>query len=344
MGGKYQNIETTMTVVPRISILMAVYNTEGFLPAAIDSVIDQTFGQWELICINDGSTDNSLHVLNHYKAKDPRIIVIDRPHCGKNASTRNAGLVIARGQYIAMLDSDDRIEPTYLDKLIARQQQTQADIIISSIYYWDYKNSKISRSLTGLYGDTSKILSGKEAFALSLHWQIGGIGLHHADTMRKLKYLEIVWGDEYTTRLCFLGANIVAFSDAIYYYRENPTSDTKRFSYKLFLAIGVKSKLLTLIRKSNFERNIYISYKEEIALDLFSNYAGFLKSQRFLSQKEKTMVLVCLGTVTVNICKEFFLSPNSIKSTIHIMKQLFTMLWRGIKKRIASLMSRAKKQ
>lgn len=344
MGGKYQNIEIAMTEMPMISILMAVYNTEEFLPAAIDSVIDQTFGKWELICINDGSTDDSLHLLHQYEAKDPRIIVIDRPHCGINASTRNAGLAVARGHYIAMLDSDDLIEPTYLDKLIARQQQTQAEIVISSMHYWDYKNCIVSRSLTGVYGDTSKILSGREAFALSLHWQIGGIGLHRADTLKEIKYYEIVWGDEYTARLCFLKADIVAFGDAIYYYRDNPNSDTRRFSYKRFLSIAVSSKLLTLIRKCNFEQYLYASYKEEVAMDLLSNYAEFLKSKRFLSQKEKTIVLVCLGTVTIKICKEFFFSPNSIKSIFHIMRQILTILRSGIKKRIASLIINDKKQ
>ena len=174
-----------ITEKPVISILMAVYNSQEFLQEAIDSVINQTYLEWELICINDGSTDNSLHILQEYEEKDTRIIVIDNPHCGTAAGARNAGLDIACGNYIAMLDSDDKIEPVYLEKLIVRQLETQADIIISSIFIWDFSKETIVRNLTGVFGDTRKILSGRESFELSLHWEIAGIGLHDTSVLKK---------------------------------------------------------------------------------------------------------------------------------------------------------------
>lgn len=314
-----------ITKRPMISILMAVYNTEEFLPTAIDSVIEQTYGQWELICVNDGSTDNSLRLLNQYKGKDPRIIVIDRPHCGTCAGTRNTGLAIARGTYITILDSDDKIEPTYLEKLVTRQQQTQADIVISSLCFWDYLNNKIYGSLTGLRGDVCKILSGRESFTLSLHWQIGGIGLHRADILKQLTYNEIGWvGDEYTTHLLFLRASRVAFCNANYFYRNNPNSITKKFSFKNFSIVTTQAMLLTLIRKNNFKGRFFWAYKEEVFLSVIVQYLKLFKKRKMLSPYEKKIVLQFLTKATIHVGKEFFLPPFSIKIILHIMSQLHT--------------------
>jgi glycosyltransferase involved in cell wall biosynthesis len=311
---------------PVISILMAVYNAEEFLSEAIDSVINQTYAQWELICINDGSSDNSLHILKQYQEKDARIIVLDPPRCGTAAGARNAGLAIARGQFIAMLDSDDKIESTYFEKLLARKYETQADIVISTTAYWEYKSNTLSRSLTGVYGDTIKMLSGREAFELSLHWEIGGIGLHLADTVKKIKYCEIgMRGDEYTTRVLFLLANKIAFSDAIYFYRNNLNSSTKRLSVMHYSASLRDAMLLTLIRENNFDRNLVINFKEEVISSLYSICMVFIKKRRLLTPNERKIAFGFLKTATIHIAREFFSAPFSVKS-------IFRMLYKLLKK------------
>ena len=323
--------------IPSVSILMAVYNTEEFIPVAIDSVLEQTYQQWELICINDGSTDNSLALLQRYHDKDARIIVVDRPHCGTCAGAKNAGLAVARGQYITMLDSDDKIEPAYLEKIVSRQQETQADIVISSICYWNHVQGKISCNLRGIQGDTSKIISGREAFILSLHWQISGNGLHRADILRQVRYCETGWyGDEYTTRLLFVLAEKVAFCDANYYYRDNQNSITKKFSFKKFSTITTKVMLLTLMRKNKFDHTIYHAYKEEIILAMVVNYANFLKNQARLSGSEKKIVLRIFAVDTLNLIKEICSGPVSIKSSYRTWRQLFGLLRSRARRLMAS--------
>src|SRR5690242_15902954 len=91
---------------PTVSVVMPVYNTQAYLTHSIDSILGQTFQDWELICVNDGSSDGSLEILRRYEGADPRVRVITRSHSGNNRA-RNVGMALARGRYIAAMDSDD---------------------------------------------------------------------------------------------------------------------------------------------------------------------------------------------------------------------------------------------
>ncbi len=93
-----------------ISIIIPVCNVEKYLRECLDSVLAQTFQNFEIICIDDGSTDDSLKILNEYKSKDDRFIILQQEHVGAGAA-RNYALNFARGKYIQFLDSDDYFEP-----------------------------------------------------------------------------------------------------------------------------------------------------------------------------------------------------------------------------------------
>lgn len=100
----------TMNNEPKISVIIPVYNVEKYLQKCLDSVINQTYKNLEIICINDGSPDNSGKILDEYAKKDSRIIVIHQENAGVSAA-RNRGLEIATGEYIAFVDSDDWLKP-----------------------------------------------------------------------------------------------------------------------------------------------------------------------------------------------------------------------------------------
>ncbi len=100
----------TMNTEPKISIIIPVYNVEKYLQKCLDSVINQTYKNLEIICINDGSPDNSGKILDEYAKKDGRVIVIHQENAGVSVA-RNKGLEIATGEYIAFVDSDDWLEP-----------------------------------------------------------------------------------------------------------------------------------------------------------------------------------------------------------------------------------------
>ena len=98
-----------------VSIIVPVYNVEKYLSFCLDSLVNQTFKDIEIICVNDGSTDNSAEVLEHYAGFDKRIKIINKENGGLS-SARNAGLDIASGEYIYFLDGDDYIEPDLLEQ------------------------------------------------------------------------------------------------------------------------------------------------------------------------------------------------------------------------------------
>src|SRR2546422_7390532 len=97
-----------MGASPRVSVLMPVHNGERFVEEAVESILGQTFGDFEFIILDDGSTDDTGAILR--RCADPRIVRIDQDHAGLAASL-NRGLSVARGEYIARMDSDDRALP-----------------------------------------------------------------------------------------------------------------------------------------------------------------------------------------------------------------------------------------
>lgn len=106
------------TGTPTISVITPVYNNAKYMPEALDSILNQTFGDFEYILINDGSTDNSLEVLHDYARKDPRIRVSSRENRGY-ISALNEGLSLARAEFIARMDADDVALPERFEKQVA---------------------------------------------------------------------------------------------------------------------------------------------------------------------------------------------------------------------------------
>ena len=119
---------------PKISVIIPVYNVEKYLRECLDSVVNQTMRDIEIICVNDGSTDNSLDILKEYATKDDRIIVINQTN-GWLSAARNSGLKIAKGEYIQFVDSDDYLELNACETAYKYALQYNADVVV-----WGYKN------------------------------------------------------------------------------------------------------------------------------------------------------------------------------------------------------------
>jgi glycosyltransferase involved in cell wall biosynthesis len=114
--------------LPKVSVVVPIYNSAKFLPACLDSIVNQTYRNIEIICVNDGSKDNSLEILNQYKQKDSRIIIINQSNSGVS-SARNAGLKNASGKYVQFVDSDDLINCEAIKNLVTEAEKFDADII-----------------------------------------------------------------------------------------------------------------------------------------------------------------------------------------------------------------------
>lgn len=121
---------------------MPVYNTEKYLERCLNSILNQTYTKWELIAVNDGSTDNSLEILNSYAQKDNRIIVFEQENQGQSVA-RNKALDIVKGEYICFVDSDDWVELDFLEELYKAITSTNSEIAMCSFYYSSDNDEKI---------------------------------------------------------------------------------------------------------------------------------------------------------------------------------------------------------
>lgn len=126
---------------PKISVIIPVYNVESYLRECLDSVVNQTFHDIEIICINDGSTDGSQAILEEYAAKDSRIITFYQANAGQ-ATARNNALDIAKGEYIIFVDSDDIISPETIKKTYNAAKESGSELVMFYLY-WDNPNFPI---------------------------------------------------------------------------------------------------------------------------------------------------------------------------------------------------------
>ena len=115
-----------------VSCIIPVYNTEKYLPRCIESVLAQTFVDWEMLLIDDGSTDASGSICDEYAAKDERIRVFHKEN-GGISSARNVGLNYAQGEWIFFVDSDDSLPKTSLESLLSRS--SDANIIVGGFFF-----------------------------------------------------------------------------------------------------------------------------------------------------------------------------------------------------------------
>ena len=147
---------------PVISIIVPVYNVERYLDRCIQSILVQSFKKFELVLINDGSTDNSLKICQKYREEDNRIVLISQPNKGLSAA-RNTGLENIHGEYVCFIDSDDFVEKNYLRSLYNNLEKNKADISICEYFLTDEKGKKLSVEKLNEPENIS-ILSGKNTF------------------------------------------------------------------------------------------------------------------------------------------------------------------------------------
>ena len=155
-------------MTPVVSIIIPVYNTEKYLRECLDSVLNQSLTDIEVICVNDGSTDSSLEIMNEYAAKDPRVIVIDSENHGQ-AHARDLALRQVKGKWVKFVDSDDMLTEGTLERQVKAAEADNADILVhtaESFYESEalaerFKSYKNAYAIQGSY---PAVLSGPDYF------------------------------------------------------------------------------------------------------------------------------------------------------------------------------------
>ncbi len=152
----------TINTIPVISVLMPAYNVEKYIAMAIDSVLSQTWSDFELILINDGSTDGTGEIIEKYQTMDSRIRVYHTENRGI-ASARNLAVSYARGEYITFIDSDDAVKEDYLECLYENAVKFDADVVFSS-YYRYVEEEKKYYFIVLEQGYEEKMFTGQEVY------------------------------------------------------------------------------------------------------------------------------------------------------------------------------------
>ena len=148
---------------PKISIIIPVYNAEKYLYECLDSLVNQTMKNTEIICIDDGSTDNSYEILCEYATKDNRFIILQQENKGAGAA-RNKGMEIAKGEFLAFLDADDFFEHDMLEITLNKIEKTQADFVIFNSNQFDDKTKQfVDSDWFVIYDFIEKYLNIKES-------------------------------------------------------------------------------------------------------------------------------------------------------------------------------------
>ena len=123
-----------------VSVIVPIYNVERYLARCLDSILSQTYGNLQIICVNDGATDGSRDILARYADKDDRIVVIDRINGGLSAA-RNSGLNAVEGDWVMFVDSDDWIPPYAVERFLKVAEESNAKVVVSRNYLVEEANA-----------------------------------------------------------------------------------------------------------------------------------------------------------------------------------------------------------
>ena len=239
---------------PLVTVVMAAYNAQNFISRAIESVRYQTYENWELICIDDGSSDNTRSIIDKHVLEDCRIKIISQKNSGP-CEARRIGYLHGGGSYFLTLDADDRLGIKTLEDLITDVNNTKSDAVICrEIHVIENQNGKsdfldIYRKHRGV--SEGKLLTGKEAFFFTFPWRIFGIALFHKNIIESVMYdprlcFNCFNADEYVTRRLLLNSKKVYVGSGEYFVHLDTGSLTRRRSWRHFLSLQTDRKLTDL--------------------------------------------------------------------------------------------------
>ncbi len=214
---------------------MAAYNAASFVRQAVDSVLCQTLGDWELLVVDDASTDDTVSIVRQYAAKDARIRLFAQQENQGPAVCRNVALRQATGDYICMLDADDWLSPDALQLAAEAFARPDIDCVVLDLLYHYDDGSTQRHALSDEAGQGE--LDGRTAFRLSLDWSLHGLAVVRRELHLRYPYdTRLRWfTDDDTTRLHYLHSRRVAFCCGQYHYRKHAESGTMQVSPQRFL-------------------------------------------------------------------------------------------------------------
>ena len=216
----------------QISVIVPVYQVEAYLPQCIDSILAQTFTDFELILVDDGSQDRSGAICDEYAGKDNRICVVHTQNRGA-AAARNTGLQRASGNYIAFVDGDDRLAENMLGRMYAEILDPSCDLVVCNfLYVFSEEKNNFSPPLQNI------AISGREVLAHQKNqknyglWTVVWNKLYKRTVLETLRFPEGKYFEDefFSDQLYLRCASIRVIPDVLYFYRvrESSTMNTQK--------------------------------------------------------------------------------------------------------------------
>lgn len=273
----------------KVSVLIAVYNTERYLRKCLDSLCNQTLTGFEALCVDDASTDGSLSVLEEYAQTDNRFKVI---HMNKNmgqAHARNTALKKAKGEFICFLDSDDWLSANALEKAVeTMEKDSQTDCVLFKCMTYQETDNNRHDTFEPYPMDTFDLMTGKKAFELSLTWKIHGIYMVRNEIHKAFPYDETChsYSDDNTTRLHYFNSRHVRCCEGIYYYRLHSGSLTHSVSPRRFDHMRANESMKKQLHDLHADNDILNTYEELRWLVLIDTYMFYYEHRKEMPIQE----------------------------------------------------------
>ena len=239
--------------MPTISVIVPVYKAEAYLHRCVDSILNQTFPDLELILVDDGSPDNCGAICDEYARKDSRVKVIHKENGGASTA-RNMGLDVAKGEYIGFVDADDHIHPQMYELLYHYAKKDGSDIVsqqkVPAVHkeFYDAESDGADRIVVS----SRQVLEQFHEKYYNLLWMTVMIKLFHRDVFRELRFREgIIYEDgDMFPQMVSNSRQITIIPLHIYYYTLSPDSVMRSgFSAKRLTLIGVCERYVTFFHE-----------------------------------------------------------------------------------------------
>ena len=263
---------------PLVSVVIPVYNGQSTIERALKSVSEQSYRNLEIIVVDDGSTDQTPVLLDHFSEKESRLICLSQKNAGVSAA-RNHALSRCRGKYIRFVDADDTLPASSLERMVSRTEKDRSELIIGG--YTEYVD-RLSREKNLLnrddlisFSELAPILCGH---ANSYYFGVLWNKLFRADLIREhqLQFIpELWWGEDFAFVMDYLRVvnQVSLMREPVYDYRRNPTSTTFRQVLDCVIHpignIQMKRSLYGHLKGLYLERGVFESYQHTLWLYLF---------------------------------------------------------------------------
>lgn len=269
-----------------VSVIIPCYNQEKYIAECLDSVRAQTFTNFEVIIVNDGSTDGSAEIIDTYKAKDNRIKVVIQKNQGLSEA-RNTGLKNVTSEYVCFLDSDDTYDADFLQDLYLEAKKSDADVVMTNTRYINPKEVYVDGLKQRILTDFSeKVESLPHGGACNKIYKMKFIREYELDFPRGFYFEDNI----FTVKTCFYCNKLSVINDASYNYTCNPSSITRALQNEAKLARdGVA--IAKMIMDFALKQNCSVKEREILSDFCIKNFVDLKKIPQMQLDKVKEILL-----------------------------------------------------